>query len=86
MTAIVSFLGGMFRGPNAQWDFGRAAGFFVITSYNAGWLYALIRLHSIPDWTNLGTGEGLMLAGVVALIAGKDIAVAKANATTAASQ
>jgi hypothetical protein len=36
----------------------------------------------VPDWSALGIGYAAVLAGAVAFVAGKDIGVAKANATT----
>jgi hypothetical protein len=75
----------VFRGPNGLWDFGRLAAFHVITAYTFAFLYALVWLQKVPDWSNLGIGYAAVLAGAVGLIAGKDIAVAKANATTAQS-
>lgn len=81
MTALGSFLGAVFKGPNGCWDFGRLAGFHVITAYTFAFLYALVWLGKVPSWTDLGTGYAAVMAGSVALIAGKDIAVAKANAT-----
>jgi hypothetical protein len=74
------FLAQLFKGPNGNWDFGRLAAFHVITAYTFAFLYALVWLGKVPGWTDLGAGYAAVLAGAVALIAGKDIGVAKANA------
>lgn len=86
MKALGSFLANVFKGPTGDWDFGRLAAFHVITAYTCAFLYALIWLRSVPDWASLGTGYAAVLAGAVALIAGKDIAVAKAHATQGADK
>jgi hypothetical protein len=75
---MMSFIGQLFRGPNGNWDFGRFAAFHVITAYTFSFLYALVWLSKVPDWSNLGIGYAAVLGGAVALIAGKDLAVAKA--------
>lgn len=74
-----SFLGQLFRGPNGNFDFGRLAGLHIVTAFSFVYIYALIRFKSVPSPTDLGSGYALIAGGVVALIAGKDIAVAKAN-------
>lgn len=81
-TFLATFFGNLFKGPNGCWDFGRFAAFHVITAYTFAFLYALVVLKNVPDWSALGVGYAATLGGAVALIAGKDIAVAKANATS----
>lgn len=83
---MLNFFAQLFKGPNGNWDFGRFAAFHVITAYTFAFLYALIRLKSVPNWSDLGIGYGATLAGAVALIAGKDIAVAKASMTVSTSE
>lgn len=75
-----AFLAAIFKGPNGCWDFGRLAAFHAITAYTAAFLYALVWLGKVPSWTDLGAGYAATMGGAVALIAGKDIAVAKATA------
>jgi hypothetical protein len=55
---------------------------WAVFSYSFAFLYALIWLQKVPDWSALGVGYAAVLAGAVAFVAGKDIGVAKANATT----
>lgn len=82
MSGLRDFLGAVFKGPNGCWDFGRLAAFHAVTSYTLAFLYALIWLGRVPtSWTDLGGGYAAVLAASAALIAGKDIAVAKASAT-----
>ncbi len=85
MNRIALFLGNVFKNPSGNWDFGRFGAFHVITAFSFGWLYALIWLHKVPVWSDLGLGYGAVTGGAVALIGFKDIAVAKANATSAAA-
>jgi hypothetical protein len=68
---------------NNHWDIARLAGLWAVLSYSFAFLYALIVLEKVPDWSALGIGYAAVLAGAVAFVAGKDIAGAKANATTA---
>jgi hypothetical protein len=70
---------------NTHWDIARATAMWAVFSYSFAFLYALIRLEKVPDWSALGIGYAAVLAGAVAFVAGKDIGVAKANATTAAA-
>jgi hypothetical protein len=67
---------------NNHWDIARATAMWAVFSYSFAFLYALIRLEKVPDWSALGIGYAAVLGGAVAFVAGKDIAVAKANATT----
>lgn len=84
---VVKFFRDIFMGlGNTHWDIARAAGMWAVFSYSFAFLYALIRLEKVPDWSSLGIGYAAVLGGAVAFVAGKDIAQAKANATTAASE
>jgi hypothetical protein len=67
---------------NTHWDIARFTAMWAVLSYSFAFLYALIRLEKVPDWSALGIGYAAVLAGAVAFVAGKDIGVAKANATT----
>jgi hypothetical protein len=67
---------------NNHWDIARATALWAVLSYSFAFLYALIALHNVPDWSALGVGYAAVLAGAVAFVAGKDISTAKANATT----
>ena len=71
---------------NHHWDIARFTALWAVFSYSFAFLYALIWLHKVPDWSALGIGYAAVLAGAVAFVAGKDISTAKANATTAESE
>lgn len=66
---------------NNHWDVARATAVWAIASYSFAFLYALIVLKKVPDWSALGVGYAAVLAGAVAFVAGKDISTAKAKAT-----
>jgi hypothetical protein len=70
---------------NAHWDIARMTALWAVLSYSFAFLYALIVLEKVPDWSALGVGYAAVLAGAVAFVAGKDISTAKANATTASA-
>lgn len=70
---------------NQSWDIARLCALWAVFSYSVAFLYALIRLHNVPDWSSLGVGYAAVLAGAVAFVAGKDVARAKANATDPAT-
>lgn len=69
---------------NNHWDIARLTALWAVLSYSFAFLYALIWLKNVPDWSALGVGYAAVLAGAVAFVAGKDIATAKANATAPA--
>lgn len=69
---------------NNHWDIARFTAMWAVLSFSFAFLYALIWLQKVPDWSSLGIGYAAVLGGAVAFVAGKDIAVAKANATSAA--
>lgn len=71
---------------NNHWDIARATAMWAVFSYSFAFLYALIVLKKVPDWSALGVGYAAVLAGAVAFVAGKDIGVAKANATAAQTE
>jgi hypothetical protein len=78
----MKFLEDLFKGiGNRQWDVARMCALWAVVSYSGAFLYALIRLKSVPDWSSLGVGYAAVLTGAVAFVAGKDIAKAKANST-----
>lgn len=85
MSSFMLFLGNVFKNPSGNWDFGRLAAFHAITAYTLAFIYALVWLQKVPAWGDLGLGYAATMGGAAALIAGKDIGVAKANATTAAT-
>jgi hypothetical protein len=68
---------------NNHWDIARLTALWAVLSYSFAFLYALIALQKVPDWSALGIGYAAVLAGAVAFVAGKDISTAKAAATTA---
>jgi hypothetical protein len=62
-------------------DMGRILAFKTMSVVSGGFIYSLIENPHAPiNWTELGTGYGVIMAGCVAFIGGKEIAVAKANA------
>lgn len=70
---------------NGHWDIARISALWAVMSYSFAFLYALIWLGKVPDWSSLGIGFAAVLGGAVAFVAGKDISVAKANATPPAA-
>jgi hypothetical protein len=76
----------MFRSSTGNPDVSRILGCIVVCTYQFTVLWSIIKLGKVPDWSALGTGDGLMLAGVAAFIAGKELAIAKANAIPGSSQ
>jgi hypothetical protein len=77
----MNFIAQLFKGPNGNYDLGRILGAKAGSAYTFAFLYALIKLGSVPNWSELGIGYTGVLGGIGLLIAGKDIGVAKANAT-----
>jgi hypothetical protein len=76
----------LFKGlGNSHWDVARMTAVWAVLSYSFAFLWALMWLHNVPEWSALGVGYAAVLAGAVAFVAGKDISSAKANATTAAA-
>lgn len=74
----------LFMGPgNQHWDLARILGAKAVTAYTAAFLYALIKLGNVPDWSALGVGYTGVLGGVAALILGKDFSAIKAKAAAA---
>lgn len=71
---------------NRSWDIARLCALWAVGSYSFAFLYALIWLGKVPDWSSLGVGFAAVLAGAVAFVGGKDIAAAKANATPPAPE
>ncbi len=67
---------------NTHWDIARMTALWAVLSYSFAFLYALIWLQKVPDWSALGVGYAAVLAGAVTFVAGKDIAIAKANSVT----
>lgn len=78
----MNFLRDVFAGVgNHHWDIARITALWAVLSYSGAFLYALIELDKVPDWSSLGIGYAAVLAGAVAFVAGKDVATAKAAAT-----
>lgn len=66
---------------NHSWDIARLCALWAVGSYSFAFLYALIALGKVPDWSSLGVGFAAVLGGAVAFVAGKDISAAKAVQT-----
>jgi hypothetical protein len=66
---------------NDGWDLARLSSAWAIISFSGAFLYALIGLGKVPDWSALGVGYAAVLTGAAAFVAGKDMAKAKAQAT-----
>lgn len=76
------FLSDLFKGPNNDyWDLARIMSAWAILSFTFSFLWALLRLKSVPDWASLGTGFGAVLLGAGAYIGIKDFSRAKAIET-----
>lgn len=80
-----NLVSGVFQGPNGRWDLGRIIGFKAGVAYPFVYVYALVSKGSVPDPSAFGLGYAAVLGGIGLLIGAKDVAVAKANATAAAS-
>lgn len=77
----MSFFHDILKGiGNRSWDIARLCALWAVFSYSAAFLYALIYLGKVPDWSSLGIGYAAVLAGAVAFVAGKDVSAAKATA------
>lgn len=78
----MTFIRNLFTGPcGTCGELGRVCAAIAVCSFTFAFLYALIALKAVPDWQNLGTGFGLVLAGAGALIYAKDVAQGKAATT-----
>jgi hypothetical protein len=78
----VSFFQDLLKGiGNRSWDIARICALWAVLSYSGAFLYALIALKKVPDWSSLGIGYAAVLAGAVAFVAGKDVSSAKAVQT-----
>lgn len=78
------FLCDLFKGPqNKAWELARILSAWAVLSFSFAFLWALIRLHNVPDWASLGTGYGAVLLGAGTYIGIKDFAAAKATAVQA---
>lgn len=80
----MSFIAQLFRGPNGNYDLGRLLGAKSVSAYTACFLWSVLKIGAVPDWSSLGVGYAAVMAGAGALICAKDLGVAKANATTPA--
>lgn len=75
----MSFFQDILKGiGNRSWDIARLCALWAVLSYSGAFLYALIGLGKVPDWSSLGVGYAAVLAGAVAFVAGKDVSAAKA--------
>lgn len=80
------FIADLFRGPgNKSWDLGRIIGAKAALIYPAPFIVGAIRDGTLPDAASFGTGYAAVLLTIGGLIGIKDIAVAKANSITQAS-
>lgn len=75
----------IFKSSTGNYDMGRILGFKCVSCFSAAFLYAVFRLHQVPNWTELGGGYALVMGGAMAFIAGKEVAIAKAGSITNAS-
>ena len=84
---VSNFIHDILKGiGNRSWDIARLCALWAVASYSFAFLWALIKLQKVPDWSALGIGYAAVLAGAVAFVGGKDIAAAKANATPPADK
>jgi hypothetical protein len=76
----------LFKGPgNNGFDLARIIGASASVTYPFPFIWNVIAHGAVPEPSAFGTGYAAVLVAVGALIAAKDIGVAKANATTAAA-
>lgn len=76
----------IFESSTGKPDMGRILAFKCVTCFSVAFLYAVFKLHIVPNWTELGGGYALVMGGAMAFIAGKEIAIAKAGSITDAAQ
>lgn len=77
------FFADLFKGPgNAGWELARFLAFWAVASYSGAFLVTLFRGGAPLDFSSIGTGYGIVLAGAGALIWAKD--TARTAAVTAA--
>jgi hypothetical protein len=72
----------MFKSSTGNWDLSRILSAKGIGVYCFAVLWAVVKLKAVPNWGELGLGLGGLFTGAGAFIGGKEIAIAKANATT----
>lgn len=76
----------IFKGPaNVSFDLMRVGGFSAFVLFPLPYIYTVFHKGAVPDPVAFGTGYALVIAAIAGAIGGKDIAVAKANATAAQS-
>ena len=63
-----------------HWELARVLAAKASVAYTFAFIYALVVLRNVPDWSALGIGYGAVLAGAGALIFAKDTARTKAVA------
>lgn len=77
-------LSNIFKGPsNTSLDLMRIGGASALIIYPFPYIWNVITHGVVPEPSAFGTGYALVIAAVAAAIGGKDMAVAKANATAA---
>ena len=82
----MKFLGDLFKGVGGQaWELARFSAAFAILSYTFAFLWALIRLGKVPDWSSLGVGYAAVLGAAGLFIGIKDYARAQAASVTSAA-
>lgn len=77
---------GFLKSLSGNFDLMRIGGASALIIYPFPYIYEVIAKSSVPDPTAFGTGYALVIAAVAGAIGGKEIALAKANATNAAAQ
>jgi hypothetical protein len=58
---------------------GRILSFKVITIFSVTFAWSVFHNHQVINWTEAGAGFAAVMAGCVAFIAGKEVAIGKAN-------
>lgn len=77
------FMADLFKGPgNQAWELARFSAAVAILSYTFAFLWALIRLGKVPDWSSLGIGYAAVMGAAGLYIGIKDFTRAKAAAVT----
>lgn len=80
------FLGDLFKNVGGTaWELARILSAWAVLSFSFAFLYALVALGKVPEWSSLGLGYGSVLLGAGAYIGIKDLARAQAASVTSAA-
>lgn len=74
---------GFLRNLSGGFDLMRIGGCSAFILYPLPYIYTVFHSHAVPDPVAFGTGYALVIAAIAGAIGGKEMALAKASATTA---